>query len=410
MSETTTPASSEAATPAAEAAAAAATTTTTEVHEETQKKAKEVLVVGGDPSVEWTRYFEGRKMIDGTEVHVTQCPWEAITMTCYSENSRTMALVSLPSKYGKPSFTPDLVLVRSAVRASAPVDYRNVLLGFAFAGVPCVNSAQSLYLCQEKPLIYAALRSVRDKLGADKFPLIEQTFYPSWRSMTFPGDLPVIAKISTVHAGLGKMKIDTEQQYYDLRSVVAMSTHYLTTEPCIDWDYDFRIQKIGPHVRGFRRTSDNWKGQGMGSRDADEPVSDLQLLWLNEVSSALGMDVLTIDGVHDKKTGKDYIVEVNDSAIGLNVRHKDEDFGYMVDLVMSKLEYYDRLKKDKSSGESKQPSTGAVAAPPATANDPSSLALEAAQKELTQLRAKVASLEADLAKAKEKKGFGKFFS
>ena len=52
------------------------------------------------------------------------------------------------------------------------------------------------------------------------------------------------------------------------------------------------------------------------------------------------MDILTIDGVHDKKTGKDYIVEVNDSAIGLNARHKDEDFGYMVDLVMSKLEYY----------------------------------------------------------------------
>ena len=387
----------------------AAATSATNSGEE-QKQPKEVLVVGGDPSVEWARYFEGRAMVDGTPVNVTQCPWDSITLTCYSEGERSTAVVALPSKYKKQPFQPDLVLVRSAVRASAPIDHRNILLGFAFAGVPCVNTAESLYRCQEKPLVYAALRAVRDRLGKDRFPLIDQTYYPSWRSMTFPGDLPVIAKVSTVHAGLGKMKIDTAQQYLDLRSVVAMSTHYLTTEPCIDWDYDFRLQKIGPHVRGFRRTSDNWKGQGMGSRDADHPVSDLQRLWLDEVSAELGMDILTIDGVHDKKTGKDYIVEVNDSAISLNERHRDEDFGYMVDLVMSKLEYYEQLKQKKKQPASAAAPAAAAAAPVSRADDPNAIALANAQAELKKLRERVASLEAELAKPKEKKGLSKLFS
>jgi hypothetical protein len=34
-----------------------------------------------------------------------------------------------------------------------------------------------------------------------------------------------------------------------------------------DWDYDFRIQKIGNHYRAFRRFSTNWKGKGMNQHD-----------------------------------------------------------------------------------------------------------------------------------------------
>lgn len=382
-----------------------------------EQKPKEVLVIGGDPNVEWTKYFAGRTTASGVGVRVTQCPWDAITLTCHSTGGpggAPVALVAVPSRYGRTdTFQPDLVLVRSALRAAAPVDHRNVLLGLAFAGVPCVNSAASLWLCQEKPLVYAALRGVRDRLGgADAFPLIEQTYYPGWRAMTLPGTLPAVAKVGTVHAGLGKMRLDTAQQYFDLRSVVALAGHYVTTEPCIDWDYDFRLQKIGPHVRGFRRTSDNWKGQGWASRDVDAPVTPQQRAWLDAVAAALGMDILTIDGVHDRSTGKDYIVEVNDSAIGLNERHKDEDFGYMVDLVMSKLSALEVQKQAPSSADdvagadaTAAPSEGKVA----RVDDPTALALESAQAEVARLRARVAELEAEVARSREKKGISKLF-
>jgi hypothetical protein len=31
-------------------------------------------------------------------------------------------------------------------------------------------------------------------------------------------------------------------------------------QPFIDWDWDGRIQKIGPYYRVFKRVSMNWKG------------------------------------------------------------------------------------------------------------------------------------------------------
>ena len=408
--------------------------------------------------MEWTKYFSGRTTASGAGVRVTQCPWDAITLTCHSTGGpggAPVALVTLPSRCGRSdTFQPDVVLVRSALRAAAPTDHRNVLLGLAFAGVPCVNSAASLWLCQEKPLVYAALRGVRDRLGgAAAFPLIEQTYYPGWRAMTLPGALPAVAKVGTVHAGLGKMRLDSAQQYFDLRSVVALSGHYVTTEPCIDWDYDFRLQKIGPHVRGFRRTSDNWKGQGWASRDVDAPVTPQQRAWLDAVAAALGMDILTIDGVHDRTTGRDYIVEVNDSAIGLNQRHRDEDYGYIVDLVISKLSVLEAqhasgaaataaaaevansaapdgaaaaaAASDAQKEGTENDDKNAAAAPPdaaatttaepeptttvARVDDPTVLALETAQAEVARLRARVAELEADLARSREKKGITKLF-
>lgn len=354
-----------------------------------------------------------------------------------------MALAAVGGGVRSGAFVPDVVLVRSAVRSAAPIDHRNALLGLAFAGVPCVNSAASLWRCQEKPLVHAALRGVRDRLGGPRaFPLIEQTYYPGWRAMTLPGDLPAVAKVGTVHAGLGKMRLDTPQQYLDLRSVVALGAHYVTTEPCVDWDYDFRLQKIGPHVRGFRRTSDNWKGQGWASRDVDVPVSPRQRAWLDAVAAALGMDILSIDGVHDRTTGRDYIIEVNDSAIGLNVRHRDEDCRHIADLVLAKLSQVEaqyaaedaaRAAKEEEvaakkadSGKEKKEGEGededeelqidfaslaaactGEGASVARVGDPTALALEAAHAEIAKLRARITELENDLARSRGKTGISK---
>ena len=56
------------------------------------------------------------------------------------------------------------------------------------------------------------------------------------------------------------------------------------------------------------------------------------------------------------------------------------------------------------------PQAWAAAAPVARADDPNAIALANAQAELKKLRERVASLEAELAKPKEKKGLSKLFS
>jgi len=291
-----------------------------------------LLVIGGSPSINWEQVFCDASLPSGEKIHVEWSPWEEISLVSYADSGK--ALVS--TKRNK-SFSPDFLLVRGAARGIFNQDYRNLLYGFAFVGVPSVNSLESLYWCQEKPLIYSRLMKLKKKLGAANFPLIEQTYYPSWRTMTFTPTLPLVAKLGTVHAGFGKMKISTQEEFNDFSSIIACQDKYVTAEPFITWDYDFRLQKIGNHYRSFRRRSDNWKGRGLGSRDEDVELSDKHKMWIEQVSSALGMDILSIDGVHSAADDKEYILEINDSAIGLVERHLEQDLQHIRELVLIKM-------------------------------------------------------------------------
>ncbi|GFY46245.1 synapsin [Trichonephila inaurata madagascariensis] len=51
------------------------------------------------------------------------------------------------------SFRPDFLLIRQHVRDAGHEDYRNLLLGFKYGGVPSVNSLHSLYNFQDKPWV-----------------------------------------------------------------------------------------------------------------------------------------------------------------------------------------------------------------------------------------------------------------
>uniref|UniRef100_A0A8C4YU67 Synapsin I n=1 Tax=Gopherus evgoodei TaxID=1825980 RepID=A0A8C4YU67_9SAUR len=83
---------------------------------------------------------------------------------------------------------PDFVLVRQHAYSMAPGgDHRGLVIGLQYAGVPSVNSLHSIYTS------FAQLVRLRRKLGAEEFPLIEQTFYPNHREM-----------VSGVGLGVGK--------------------------------------------------------------------------------------------------------------------------------------------------------------------------------------------------------------
>ncbi len=93
------------------------------------------------------------------------------------------------------------------------------------------------------------------------------------------------------------MKIDNSAQFADFRSVVAVSGDYMTAEPFIKWDFDMRIQKIGPHYRGFKRQSPNWKGNvGNMSVLTDMEVTPEYKRMADECSKLFGgLDILGLD-------------------------------------------------------------------------------------------------------------------
>uniref|UniRef100_A0A672NUD7 Synapsin II n=1 Tax=Sinocyclocheilus grahami TaxID=75366 RepID=A0A672NUD7_SINGR len=82
------------------------------------------------------------------------------------------------------SFKPDFVLVRQHAYSMAQnEDFRNIIIGLHYAGIPSVNSLESIYNLCDKPWAFAQLISIYKRLGADKFPLVDQTFYSNYRDM-----------------------------------------------------------------------------------------------------------------------------------------------------------------------------------------------------------------------------------
>ena len=79
-------------------------------------------------------------------------------------SGRPGAICSLPKL--RRTFRVDFVLVREEVRGvGAGTDWRNVLYGLMFAGVPSVNNLQSIVMFGERPIVYGRLLQIRQALG-----------------------------------------------------------------------------------------------------------------------------------------------------------------------------------------------------------------------------------------------------
>jgi len=202
--------------------------------------------------------------------------------------------------------------------------------------IPSVNSLSSAYFCLERCLVFAELRKIRKRLGFDNFPVIDQTLFTHHREMLITPDFPIVAKVGHAHAGYGKIRIKADDEFQDFRSLCALHGDYVTVEPFIQWDWDGRIQKIGPHYRVFKRVSMNWKGNvGNMSMIEDYELTDEFKRWIEESSQVFGgLDICGLDFVHSKTDNKYYILELNDTAIGLVHKYAEEDMKYMRDLVL----------------------------------------------------------------------------
>jgi len=245
-------------------------------------------------------------------------------------------------------------------------DHKNILLGFHYGGVPSLNSLTSIYNFQDKPWVYAHLRDIQLKLGGEKFPLIEQEYYPDHREMVSGAQAPncrypCVFKVGHAHGGLGKVKVETETAYQDVASVVAVSGQYVTVEKYVEAKHDLHVFKIGDFYRAMicshccdcRRPSlsGNWKKNAGQSVLEEVPVEERYKVWIDQVSQMFGgLAICSLEAV----VGKDdteHIIEVNDCAMNLMGETALEDRNMIAELVIKQMETVCVPHVDVNKGE-----------------------------------------------------------
>eukprot|EP01129_Flabellula_baltica_P015442 TRINITY_DN7875_c0_g1_i2.p1 TRINITY_DN7875_c0_g1~~TRINITY_DN7875_c0_g1_i2.p1 ORF type:complete len:225 (-),score=51.25 TRINITY_DN7875_c0_g1_i2:22-696(-) len=214
------------------------------------------------------------------------------------------------------------------------------------AGIPAVNSVDSVYMCLDRVFCYSELLGLQRKMGKDQFEVVPMSYYPNEKiSLSCPSPLdssnttpyPLVMKVGTGHEGRGKVRIFDKGSFKDITGILALDKQYYTTEPFIDFVYEYRVQKIGNHYRAFKRFSrDSWKQEGDMYYESME-VTDQFKMWADECSNLFGgLDMLGIDVLHTED-GRDIIIEVNDCGTGLVYEYQDEDLQHIKELVLNKM-------------------------------------------------------------------------
>lgn len=297
------------------------------------------LLVIDDQNTDWSKYFRGRRLHGDYEIRVEQAEFRELSLTASEAGTVvSMAVYRNGTKVIR-SFKPDFVLIRQNLR-DAGEDNKNIFLGLMYGGVPGVNNLTAIYTFQDKPWVFAHLLQLQRRLGKENFPLIEQTYYPNHREMVSASRYPVVVKLGHAHGGVGKARAETNQEFLDLASLAAVANTYSTSEPYIDTKYDVHVQKIGNNYKAFMRKSisGNWKSNTGSAMLEQLAVSERHKAWVDHVAQLFGgLDICAIELLVGKD-GREYIIEVNDSALSLMGDSQEEDRRHIADLVTAKMQ------------------------------------------------------------------------
>ena len=136
-----------------------------------------------------------------SKIHNLLC--QIIELSIADKDTAIILLNNLYQQRDDRDFSVDFILIRNFAGGLHEIGFKNILMAFMFYNIPSVNSLKSIFL-REKPIIYGELLKIQQKLGKDKFPIVDQNFYPNIGSsdqIIIEPEVPCVVKIGTIDAG-----------------------------------------------------------------------------------------------------------------------------------------------------------------------------------------------------------------
>lgn len=199
---------------------------------------------------------------------------------------------------------PDGILWR--VGAIKPTEIQTTALNLiSLCGIPCVNSAETLKTGFDRLSMLSAIK--KQGLPIIQFNVVTKSYHLK----NIKIDFPFVIKVGNFHGGFGKVLIENENKWQDIKDLLFVTENYITIEPYIHYKRDIRYIVINDKVWAMSRKGKYWKAN-VETTDFSEfkPLKDISEK-LKMLQKDIKADILAID-ILEEENGKLHIVEYND--------------------------------------------------------------------------------------------------
>lgn len=197
------------------------------------------------------------------------------------------------------------------IGAIQPHPHHQVILELIrFSGVPCINHPKVML---EDLNRWTMLNNLKEL----SLPVVPFTgVVGSLLAPQLSPKLPAVIKVGSYHAGYGKMRLETIDQWQDMTDFVFATEGYFTVEPYIDYKRDIRCLAVGEQIWAIARNGSHWKANTGIVETQIISAPDILYDYTKRVVDALNADVIAID-VLETHDGE-YIVLESNSVPGVS--------------------------------------------------------------------------------------------
>lgn len=199
---------------------------------------------------------------------------------------------------------PDVILWRvGAIKPSAI--QQTALNLIKLAQIPCVNTAETLLQGYDRLSMLAALKACQ--LPVIPFNVVTKSV--QLKNIQLP--FPFVVKAGNYHGGYGKVLVQDEEKWQDIKDILFISNEYITIEPFINYKKDIRYIAIGDRVWAMSRKGKFWKANVETKAFKIITPLEEQINQIKKLQAYLKADIVAID-ILEEADGTQYIVEYND--------------------------------------------------------------------------------------------------